>query len=107
MSWPAFEHVVRLGLDRRVDFLAIFFSTLLRSLPPRSASGILACGWIPLAVLQLVLVSHRHVCSLRVQRLAWTIADLAGHDVPGRDELDIALAIRRGEQPGAVRRQAV
>jgi hypothetical protein len=27
--------------------------------------------------------------------------------VPGRDELDIALAMRRGEQPGAVRREAV
>ena len=43
----------------------------------------------------------------KVLRLAWTIADLAGHDVPGRDELDIALAMRRGEQPGAVRRQAI
>jgi magnesium chelatase family protein len=43
----------------------------------------------------------------KVLRLAWTIADLAGRDVPGRDELDIALAMRRGEQPGAVRRQAV
>jgi len=43
----------------------------------------------------------------KVLRLAWTIADLGGRDVPGRDELDIALAMRRGEQPGAVRRQAV
>ena len=39
--------------------------------------------------------------------LAWTIADLAGRDVPGRDELAIALAMRRGEQPGSVKRQAV
>jgi magnesium chelatase family protein len=42
-----------------------------------------------------------------VLRLAWTIADLAAHDVPGRDELAIALAMRRGEQPGAVRLEAV
>jgi magnesium chelatase family protein len=39
--------------------------------------------------------------------LAWTIADLAAYDVPGRDELAIALAMRRGEQPGAVRLEAV
>jgi hypothetical protein len=38
--------------------------------------------------------------------LAWTIADLAGRDVPGRDELAIASAMRRGEEPGAVRREA-
>jgi hypothetical protein len=44
---------------------------------------------------------------LRVQRLAWTIADLVAHDVPGEDELAIALAMRRGEQPGAVRLEAV
>ena len=43
----------------------------------------------------------------KVLRLAWTIADLAGRDVPGRDELAIALAMRRGEQPGAARREAV
>jgi magnesium chelatase family protein len=43
----------------------------------------------------------------KVLRLAWTIADLAAHDVPGRDELAIALAMRRGEQPGAVRLEAV
>jgi magnesium chelatase family protein len=41
----------------------------------------------------------------KVLRLAWTIADLAGRNVPGRDELAIALAMRRGEQPGAVRRE--
>ena len=42
----------------------------------------------------------------KVLRLAWTIADLGGRDVPGRDELAIALAMRRGEQPGGVKRQA-
>ena len=39
--------------------------------------------------------------------LAWTIADLGGREVPGRDELAIALAMRHGDQPGAVRREAV
>jgi magnesium chelatase family protein len=39
----------------------------------------------------------------KVLRLAWTVADLAGRDKPGRDELAIALAMRRGEQPGTVR----
>jgi magnesium chelatase family protein len=43
----------------------------------------------------------------KVLRLAWTVADLAGRDRPGRDELAIALAMRRGEQPGAVRREVV
>ena len=43
----------------------------------------------------------------KVLRLAWTIADLAGRDVPGRDELAIALAMRRGEQPGTARREAI
>jgi magnesium chelatase family protein len=40
----------------------------------------------------------------KVLRLSWTVADLAGRDVPGRDEVGIALAMRRGEQPGAVLR---
>ena len=40
----------------------------------------------------------------KVLRLAWTAADLAGRDKPGRDELAIALAMRRGEQPGTMRR---
>ena len=31
-------------------------------------------------------------------RIAWTIADLSGLPRPGRDELSIALAMRRGEQ---------
>lgn len=39
--------------------------------------------------------------------LSWTIADLTGRDVPGRDELAIALAMRRGEQPGSVKWEAV
>jgi hypothetical protein len=37
--------------------------------------------------------------------LAWTVSDLAGRDKPGRDELAIALAMRRGEQPGTVQRE--
>jgi len=40
----------------------------------------------------------------KVLRLSWTVADLAGRDVPGRDEVGIALAMRRGEQPGSVLR---
>jgi magnesium chelatase family protein len=36
----------------------------------------------------------------KVLRLAWTIADLGGKDVPGRDEIGIALAMRRGDRPG-------
>jgi hypothetical protein len=36
-----------------------------------------------------------------VLRKAWTISGLAGRDVPGRDELATALAMRRGEQTGA------
>jgi magnesium chelatase family protein len=43
----------------------------------------------------------------KVFRLAWTVADLAGRDKPGRDELAVALAMRRGEQPGTVRREVV
>ncbi|MGH3337479.1 MAG: ATP-binding protein, partial [Propionibacteriaceae bacterium] len=41
----------------------------------------------------------------KVLRLAWSVADLAGRDKPGRDELAIALAMRRGEQPGTARRE--
>ena len=37
----------------------------------------------------------------KVLRLSWTVADLAGRDAPGRDDVAIALAMRRGEQPGA------
>ena len=38
----------------------------------------------------------------KVLRLSWTVADLAGRDVPGPDEVGIALAMRRGDQPGSV-----
>lgn len=33
----------------------------------------------------------------RVLRLAWTLADLAGHDRPGREQVSIALALRNEE----------
>src|SRR6478672_5382923 len=36
----------------------------------------------------------------KVLRLAWTMADLGGRDVPGKDDLAVALAMRRGEQSG-------
>jgi hypothetical protein len=45
--------------------------------------------------------------SVEVLSFAWTIADLGGREPLGRDELAIALAMRHGEQPGAVRREAV
>ncbi|HVK45880.1 MAG TPA: YifB family Mg chelatase-like AAA ATPase [Micropruina sp.] len=38
----------------------------------------------------------------KVIRLSWTIADLAGLDRPNRDQLHIALAMRRGELIGEV-----
>ena len=41
----------------------------------------------------------------KVLRLSWTVADLAGRDVPGPDEVAIALAMRRGEQSGTVVRE--
>ena len=34
----------------------------------------------------------------KVLRVAWTLADLAGRDQPGPDEVAVALAMRRGEQ---------
>jgi magnesium chelatase family protein len=34
----------------------------------------------------------------KVLRVAWTLADLAARDRPGRDEVAVALAMRRGEQ---------
>lgn len=40
----------------------------------------------------------------KVIRLSWTIADLAGADLPTRDHLHTALAMRRGEQLGEVTR---
>jgi len=42
----------------------------------------------------------------KVLRLAWTLADLAGRDRPGADEVGIALAMRRGEQPGTLARSS-
>ena len=39
----------------------------------------------------------------KVLRIAWTVADLAGLARPGRDQLHIALAMRRGEQLTEVR----
>jgi magnesium chelatase family protein len=41
----------------------------------------------------------------KVLRLAWTISDLAGRDRPGREQLHVALALRRGEEPGAAGRK--
>ncbi|QGF24899.1 YifB family Mg chelatase-like AAA ATPase [Raineyella fluvialis] len=40
----------------------------------------------------------------RTLRIAWTVADLAGHDTPDSEDLQTALALRRGEThllPGA------
>jgi magnesium chelatase family protein len=37
----------------------------------------------------------------KVLRVAWTLADLAGLDRPGREQSAIALAMRRGEQTSA------
>lgn len=33
-------------------------------------------------------------------RISWTIADLAGKDRPGVEEIGVALAMRQGDQPG-------
>ncbi len=37
----------------------------------------------------------------RVLRVAWSAADLAGRGVPGRDDVGMALTLRRGERPAA------
>ena len=42
----------------------------------------------------------------KVFRLAWSVADLAGRDRPSRDDTALALAMRRGEQPGTLAREA-
>ena len=39
----------------------------------------------------------------KVLRLAWTVADLAGVDKPRRDDVQVALAMRRGEELEEVR----
>ena len=41
----------------------------------------------------------------KVLRLAWTLADLGGRDRPSRDDLGIALAMRRGEVGESVGRE--
>jgi len=41
----------------------------------------------------------------KVFRLAWSVADLAGRDRPSRDDTALALAMRRGEQPGTLTRE--
>jgi magnesium chelatase family protein len=41
----------------------------------------------------------------KVFRLAWSVADLAGRDRPSRDDTALALAMRRGEQPGTLARE--
>ena len=41
----------------------------------------------------------------KVFRLAWTVADLGGRDRPNRDDTALALAMRRGEQPGTLARE--
>jgi magnesium chelatase family protein len=38
----------------------------------------------------------------KVLRIAWTLADLAGRDRPGKDQVATALAMRRGEQAAGV-----
>jgi len=43
----------------------------------------------------------------RVLRLAWTMADLAGHDVPDLDDVESALALRRGDSLGGPLRELV
>ncbi len=42
----------------------------------------------------------------KVLRVAWTLADLAGRERPGPDEVMVALAMRRGEQPGTIAKAA-
>ena len=36
----------------------------------------------------------------RVLRLSWSVADLRAHDVPDADDVDLALALRRGSPLG-------
>jgi magnesium chelatase family protein len=40
----------------------------------------------------------------KVLRIAWTLADLAGRDRPGREQVATALAMRRGEQAQSLSR---
>ena len=43
----------------------------------------------------------------RVLRLAWSVADLRSHDVPDADDVDLALALRRGSPLGSELRDVV
>ncbi|MGB9012958.1 MAG: ATP-binding protein, partial [Aeromicrobium sp.] len=43
----------------------------------------------------------------RVLRLAWTAADLAGHDAPTTEDVEIGLALRRGSPLGGAVRDLV
>jgi hypothetical protein len=61
----------------------------------------------PVGAAYVVADSDSNLRESVILALSWTIADLVGRDVPGRDELAIALAMRRGEQPGSVKREAV
>jgi magnesium chelatase family protein len=42
----------------------------------------------------------------RVLKVAWTLADLAGRDVPNADDVDAARGLRLGEGPAALARSA-
>ena len=63
----------------------------------------LAVKWPLAAEAQLVLDDH--LCAGRItrrgaaraHRLAWTLADLRGEDVPGRDCVDVAVRLRAGD----------
>jgi magnesium chelatase family protein len=43
----------------------------------------------------------------RILRLAWSVADLTGHDVPDADDVDAALSLRRGTALGGAMRDLV
>ena len=41
----------------------------------------------------------------RILRLAWSVADLQGHDVPSGDDVETALSLRRGTPLGSAMRE--
>ncbi len=43
----------------------------------------------------------------RILRLAWSVADLHGHDVPSGDDVETALSLRRGTPLGSAMREMV
>jgi magnesium chelatase family protein len=43
----------------------------------------------------------------RILRLSWSVADLHGHDIPSADDVDTALALRRGTPLGGALREMV